>query len=395
MNRAFLAASIIVAVNASLYEQCDSLFEEFKIRWSKQYNPQEESKRHDIFCKNMQRADRLNEANGSPAFGASKFADQTEDEISILLGRKDHGAPVPESPKVKEPLRSADQLRHVRAPQKEVLAGSTPSSVDWTSEGVVTPVKNQGQCGSCWAHSVTEEIESQWAMDGNAIWEFSVQQVNSCTDTCYGCGGGDTVYAYDYLMGLPQPVGLGSAAWGPYVQSMYELCESPRCTEQCADLNVKVLAPEQSLTGYFAQVTGYSYGTEPCRGSCDSQDTQKLSESVASYGPASICVNAGQWSLYTGGVLTQAACGGYAMSDIDHCVQLTGYNAEADEPYWIVRNSWATDWGENGFIYLQYPQNTCGLANEATYVDLNPSPSALAEQRATERKGRNFNATSA
>ena len=65
------------------------------------------------------------------------------DEISILLGRKDHGAPVPESPKVKEPLRSADQLRHVRAPQKEVLAGSTPSSVDWTSEGVVTPVKNQ------------------------------------------------------------------------------------------------------------------------------------------------------------------------------------------------------------------------------------------------------------
>ena len=96
---------------------------------------------------------------------------------------------------------------------------------------------------------------------------------------------------------------------------------------------------------------------------------------------------------YTGGVLTQAACGGYASNDLDHCVQLVGYNTEDPANpyvhiacihthifqcvytnkycrYWVARNSWATDWGVNGYIYLQYPLNTCGLANEATYVTL-------------------------
>lgn len=172
---------------------------------------------------------------------------------------------------------------------------------------------------------------------------------------------------------LGKRTGLGSAAFAPYVQSMYEMCMGRRCTEACRDIPVQKLVTQSSLTGYFAQVEDYTYGTKPCRGACNDQNTTELAESLASHGPASICVNAAHWSLYTGGVLTQAACGGYAMSDIDHCVQLTGYNAEADSPYWMVRNSWATDWGENGYIYLQYPQNTCGLANEATYVTLSNS----------------------
>jgi len=376
MHRVVIASALLSTIaKASLFENCDNLFTGFKQRYGKMYSDIEEAKRHAVFCQNMKKADQLNELNGSPAFGVSKFADRTEEEVKYLLGRKDHAAPVPSDPTVKRPLTSASQLRGpIRKPQREVLSGSVPSVVDWTAEGVVTPVKNQGQCGSCWAHSAVEEIESQWVMDGNAIWEYSVQQVASCTTTCLGCGGGDTVYAYEYLMGLPQTQGLGSSAFAPYVQSMYQLCTGPRCTESCSSIDVAALATEQALTGYYAQVTGYSYGTAPCNGPCSNQNTTELATNLASYGPASICVNAAQWSLYTGGVLTQAACGGYAMSDIDHCVQLTGFNAEADSPYWIVRNSWATDWGENGFIYLQYPQNTCGLANEATYVDLIPTP---------------------
>jgi C1A family cysteine protease len=74
--------------------------------------------------------------------------------------------------------------------------------------------------------------------------------------------------------------------------------------------------------------------------------------------------------MYTGGVLTQAACGGYASFNMDHAVQLVGYNAAATSPYWIVRNSWATNWGENGYILLQYPQNTCGFANQVTQVTI-------------------------
>ena len=71
-----------------------------------------------------------------------------------------------------------------------------------------------------------------------------------------------------------------------------------------------------------------------------------------------------------GGVLTQAACGAFSYRSVDHCVQLTGYNATAAVPYWTVKNSWATNWGEDGYIRLEYPLNTCALADEATFAVL-------------------------
>ena len=89
--------------------------------------------------------------------------------------------------------------------------GTVPSSLNWYNEGVVTSVKNQGQCGSCWAFSTAETVESQWAMNGNSVWEFSAQQVASCTTDCFGCGGGDTVNAYEYIIGLPSFHGRAAA----------------------------------------------------------------------------------------------------------------------------------------------------------------------------------------
>ena len=86
-----------------------------------------------------------------------------------------------------------------------------------------------------------------------------------------------------------------------------------------------------------------------------------------------IVVNAANWGLYTGGVLTQSACGGYNAFNMDHAVQLVGYNAGAASPYWMVRNTWATNWGQNGYIYLQYPQNTCGMANRVTQITITNS----------------------
>ena len=73
----------------------------------------------------------------------------------------------------------------------------------------------------------------------------------------------------------------------------------------------------------------------------------------------------GRLGFLHSGVLTSAACGAYGYDDLDHCVQLVGFNARAKKPYWIVRNSWDTQWGEQGYIYLEYSKNTCGLANEA------------------------------
>jgi len=86
--------------------------------------------------------------------------------------------------------------------------------------------------------------------------------------------------------------------------------------------------------------------------------------------PLSICVNAENWNDYTGGVMTSEACGPMGADYQDHCVMATGFNATAPTPYWIVRNSWASTFGEEGYIYLEMAKNTCGLADDATIPDV-------------------------
>merc|ERR1712098_210398 len=119
-------------------------------------------------------------------------------------------------------------------------------------------------------------------------------------------------------------------------------------------------------------------------GACTNQDLDTFAASLEET-PLSICVNAGAWNDYTGGVMTSAACGSMGASDQDHCVMATGFNTTAPTPYWIVRNSWASTWGEMGYIYLEYSENTCGLADDATIpaVTLNLSPAQEAKAAAS------------
>merc|ERR1711988_532600 len=116
--------------------------------------------------------------------------------------------------------------------------------------------------------------------------------------------------------------------------------------------------------------TGYTWATPPCTSfSCSSQDEDTLKSNLVSYGPISIACDASEWSSYTGGVMTSSSCSSSSYQ-LDHAIQLVGYNADASTPYWIVRNSWDTTWGEDGYIYLAMGSNTCGLANEAYMVTL-------------------------
>ena len=119
----------------------------------------------------MREVDELN-AKGNAVFGVTKFSDRTFEEFSVLLGRKGR-ATVPEGAEIKKSVYEATGEKH------DALKGLKTGTVDWTAAGYVTPVKNQGQCGSCWAHSATEQIESEFMLAGNAMWELSVQQVTS------------------------------------------------------------------------------------------------------------------------------------------------------------------------------------------------------------------------
>lgn len=245
---------------------------------------------------------------------------------------------------------------------------ATPSSIDWSTLGATSPVKDQGQCGSCWAYSTTEGIESAVYMAQGKIVELSPQQIISCDTTDGGCGGGDLPTAFKYVQdagGIDSDAdypetsnsGDGGSYYGYYYygsekqEHEHLKTETHGVTGNCTWDGKKV-----------ASVTSWKYAVPPCTsGACDNQDETALAAVIAKSGPVSICVNAQSWDSYSGGIL-QGDCSA-AYDDMDHCVQLVGFDLDAK--YWKVRNSWGSSWGENGFIRLPFGVNSCSVASEA------------------------------
>merc|ERR1712070_1233876 len=212
---------------------------------------------------------------------------------------------------------------------------------------------------------------SQVILKSGAKYDFTLspQQVASCAPStgtygCAGCNGGFTEGAYEYVKSAP---GLANGFFTPYEQSLIE----SENTKACPTTKVSQIAGEyEELIGSYAQVSGYSYAVTPCTsGECANQDLKGLAAALEKT-PLSVCVNAAAWNDYTGGVLTSAACGSMAAGYQDHCVMAVGFNSTAPTPYWIVRNSWSTTWGEQGYIYLEMAKNTCGLADDATIPEV-------------------------
>ncbi len=117
-------------------------------------------------------------------------------------------------------------------------------------------------------------------------------------------------------------------------------------------------------------MSGYTYATPACTGACTAQNEATLQSNLESKGPVSVCVDAEPWQHYTGGIMTASSGCLKGYNDLDHCVQLVGHNSAGATPYWLVRNQWATNWGQAGYIYLQKGINLCGIADEATFVTL-------------------------
>lgn len=345
------AAPSFVKSNYSSVE--DAEWEEFTLRFSKSYESEEEQRRRrGYFHDRMAQLRELNDANGEEVFGATTHADRAPDEIVFGRGRRGRGH-VPDVVNVKEFGKT-----------------SGTDAVDWRlEEGVVTPVKNQGQCGSCWAFSAAEQMESQLVLAGGPSVALSPQQIASCTPQAYGCGGGDPILAYEYVA---SSVGLSPMSYWPYIESMVPsgTCVEKECTAAC-DKNIDLLQQDFEFIGPYASLQGFAFAVPPCLPdtNCTNQNLEALADVVA-LTPVSICVNAENWDDYVSGVMTAQVCGGSTFDDLDHCVQLVGYNRTAEKPYWLVRNSWSTLWGEEGYARLQFDANTCGIANEATIVDV-------------------------
>jgi cathepsin F len=292
------------------------LFEAYKAQFNKSYaSPDEEALRFENFKLSL---DRIQSRRAS-VFGLTKYSDMSTEEFkSTLLGYNR-----PESRSDVGVLSSSVDV---------------PQTFDWRTQNMVTPVKDQGQCGSCWAFSVTENIESMYCkknnMDCTSFPPLSPQEIVDCDTVDQGCNGGDPPTAYAFVM---SEGGMEDDSDYPYT------AQDGTCNFQKNLVKVTI--------------TNWQYATS-------NSDETTMQSNLVSWGPLSICVDAEPWQDYTGGVMMASDC----SNSLDHCVQLVGYDTSSTQatPFWIVRNSWGTDWGENGYIRLQYGQDTCGCADEAT-----------------------------
>jgi len=271
-----------------------------------------------VFTANLDVIQSLNEASDSAIFGLNKFADLTPQEFQEYY------------------LGYVPRDTSVERSYLELSTEAVPNTYDWITLGKVTPVKNQEQCGSCWAFSATENIESVWLIAKGLtpanFQPLAPQQIVDCDTNDGGCNGGDTPTAYEYII---KAKGQDTEASYPYK------AVNQKCMFKPADVEVTI--------------SSYKYATK-------TKNEDEMKTAVATVAPLSICVDAQPWQFYSGGIMTASQCG----TSLDHCVQITGYDTTGATPYWEVRNSWGADWGEKGFIRLQYGTNTCGVAEEAT-----------------------------
>jgi cathepsin F len=322
----FAAAALALVDNdVQLRQQ----FNSFQRKYGKSYSTQDEFEhRFRIFKDNMKKASDLQKLNPKATFGINQFSDLSHEEFAskylMNVDFSDYVAP---------PAKDFTQAY----PENVRGCSPDPTNYDWTNCGCDTPIYNQGACGSCWAFSATETIESYFCLAGNPLTQLSMEQIVDC-DTGgedQGCNGGFPSGAYQYVESAG---GIEPLSDYPYTA---EGGESGQCNFQQSDV--------------VATVTGYS--------SINGETGLYQQTSSSSGGPVSVCVDASSWQSYTGGVLTQ--CG----NQVDHCVQLTGYaNYGESGAYWIVRNSWGTSWGENGFIWIEIGQDLCSIGDYATIV---------------------------
>jgi len=305
-------------------------FEQYVQEFRKIYSPKEYIDRSAIFRTNLDSI-RVHNRDSTKTWkqGVNRMTDWMPSEYKKLLG-------------FDKSLGFANKSKEVQIDKRSLSARALPAHIDWRTKGIISPVKDQGMCGSCWTFGTTETIESYQAMSHNLLSELSEQQILDCTPNTNdcggtgGCGGGTAELAYAQIM---KTGGLSDEWTYPYIS--YWGTNFP-----CNSQNIH---PVATLKGYKV---------------LPSNQYLPVLTALATVGPLVINVDASAWSSYESGVFD--GCN-QTHPDIDHVVQLVGYGVDKDfGDYWIVRNSWSPSWGEDGYVRLKRtPSIRCGW-------DLNP-----------------------
>jgi len=292
-------------------------FTQYVRDFSKTYASTEFLTRFNIFKTNLDLIDFMNaDPQNTFTTAINQFADMTNEEFRAYnrLSQVDNSY-----------FRSLNEV--------DLSGLEAPSSIDWGQQGAVTPVKNQGQCGSCWAFSTTGSVEGAWKLAGNSLPSLSEQQLVDCAGSFgnLGCNGGLMDDAFQWIM----QNGITS-------ESAY------------------------SYTGRDGSCQKGKPSIANIKGFVDvrSGSESALLAAVGNSGPVSVAIEADQFSFqfYNNGVFN-SRCG----TRLDHGVLVTGYGTDNGQDYWKVKNSWGGSWGESGYIRIQRGSNLCGIAEAASY----------------------------
>jgi len=325
MQRTILVLSLLLALALAFPSPAAKLhFSEWVHKHQKAYPSAEFQHRFQVFSDNLAYVHKWNKENNGVTLEMNKFADLTSEEF-----RKNYLG------------LNFDYEEYEKKPKTLVeLAPAANDSVDWRTSGAVTPVKDQGQCGSCYSFSATGSIEGAWKLSGHPLTSLSEQNIMDCSkpEGNMGCDGGLMDNAFKYVI---KNNGLDTEKSYPYTEKL-----GTSCKFSTANVGATISS--------FVDVK--------------SKSEDALQAAVSSVGPVSVAIDASHnaFQLYKSGVYHQLLCSSVRLH---HGVLVVGYGTTADgEDYWIVKNSWGADWGLDGYLWMSRNRNNnCGIATSASY----------------------------
>ncbi|XP_065221429.1 uncharacterized protein LOC135846327 [Planococcus citri] len=290
----------------------------FKIEHSKNYETEKEDERRmKIYLDNLKKIIHHNELfkKGRTTYelGINKFSDLADEEFAKLY------------------LSTFETNRNIskESPNQDSFFEDSPEYKNWVKEGKVTSIKDQGQCGSCWAFAVVATVESHVAIKTGKLEDLSPQHLVDCDRESYGCNGGYLSSAFSYV----RRRGIATEESYPY-HAEKNTCQSKR---------------------RGARITGYKLVPS---------NERKIKQIVSTIGPVTVAIDCGnQINQYQSGIFAPES--GYSRGG--HAVMIVGYGTESGTDYWLVKNSWSKSWGMDGYFKIIRNQNACGITDEVYY----------------------------
>ncbi|KAL0713838.1 hypothetical protein Bca4012_020816 [Brassica carinata] len=309
-------------------ESLSNLYDRWRSHHSVPRSLHEREKRFNVFRHNVMHVHNTNKKNNPFKLKLNKFADLTVEEFKNAYT----GSNIKHHRMFQGPKHGSKGFMYENSTR-------LPTSVDWREKGAVTEVKNQGQCGSCWAFSTVAAVEGINQIKTNKLVSLSEQELVDCdTKQNQGCNGGLMDIAFEFIK---KNGGITTEDNYPY-EGIDGKCDASKDNGEIVTIDGHEDVPEN--------------------------DEEALLKAVANQ-PVSVAIDAGSsnFQFYSKGVFT-----GYCGTELNHGVAAVGYGSDSKgRKYWIVRNSWGPEWGEGGYIKLERgiddPEGKCGIAMEASY----------------------------